>query len=86
MPKLIGPTLPCHQFRKVYQRSEYTWVLHRAQISNGPKIARMAPISTIFGLFRSQRCQLQFPKFARRRKRIREGENVENLCEKIRAA
>ena len=35
--------------------------------SNGSKIARIAPISTIFGRNRSRRPKLFFPKFQRRR-------------------
>ena len=42
-----------------------------SKTSNGSKIARIAPISTIFGWNRSRRPKLCFQKFSRRRKKIR---------------
>ena len=44
----------------------------------------MAPISTIFGPNESQRCQLNFAKFSRCRKKIREDENFKKLSQKVR--
>ena len=43
-------------------------LLMNFQFSNGSKIARMAPISTIFGRNRSRRLKLFFSKFSRARK------------------
>ena len=54
------------------------------KISNGRKIARMAPILTILGRFRSRRCKLNFAKFSRRQKNFRDDQNVEKLSRKIR--
>ena len=44
-----------------------TFLLFEAQTSNGSKLARIAPISTIFGRNRSRRPELFFRKFSRRR-------------------
>ena len=59
----------------------FAWILGRSaefaqkwlvnfQLSNGSKIAMMAPISTIFGRNRSRRPKLFFPKFSRGRKKF----------------
>ena len=51
------------------------------ETSNGRKIARTAPISTIFGPIESRRCQLNLQIKSSCRKTFREGENIENLRE-----
>ena len=45
------------------------------QFSNGSKIARMAPISMIFGQNWSRRSKFFFPKFSRGRKKFHDDEN-----------
>ena len=54
------------------------------KISNGRKVARMAPISMIFGAIESRRCQLNFEEFPHRRTNFRDDENVEKLSRKVR--
>ena len=58
--------IPCDRSR--------TFLAFEAQTSNGSKIARIAPISTIFGRNRSRRPKLFFPKFSRHRN-LRVAEN-----------
>ena len=54
------------------------------KISNGRKVARMAPISMIFGPIGLRRCQLNFEQFPRRQTNFRDDENVEKLSRKVR--
>ena len=65
-----------HHFKSTYWKTSshmskegrrYVRSTENFRISNGSKIARIAPISTILGRNRSQRPKLFFPKFSRRR-------------------
>ena len=54
------------------------------ELSNGRKKVRMAPILRIFGPNESQRYRLNFAKFSRCRKSVREDENFKKLSQKVR--